>query len=92
MLGCQLSQHGCCQDGRTAAEGPNFDGCVDGSGDMPCDQTRYGCCADGVTAATGLRGQGCEDTIDSEDREVTTTSSRVRPVAPTEEVKVMTGE
>ena len=40
------TDHGCCPDKFTPAEGPNHKGC-------PCHTYEYGCCADGIAVARG---------------------------------------
>ncbi|XP_033735426.1 papilin-like isoform X3 [Pecten maximus] len=52
---CEVSQHGCCRDGVTLADGPNYYGCPD-----HCVRSEFGCCEDQVTAATGPNEEGCD--------------------------------
>jgi len=58
---CQESVYGCCPDGLTAAEGPNFVGCTvnDPIPTGLCIESEYGCCADGITPASGPFHEGC---------------------------------
>ncbi|XP_030369297.1 papilin isoform X5 [Scaptodrosophila lebanonensis] len=58
---CSFEKHGCCPDGKTAAEGENFLGCepVIQSAPEGCEQTQYRCCPDGRTPASGPDNQGC---------------------------------
>lgn len=68
---CRRSSYGCCQDGVTAAIGPNQQGCSGTDGNLVirpdvrggCRQTRYGCCPDGVTAARGQNQEGCKTDV-----------------------------
>ncbi|XP_012946540.1 papilin [Aplysia californica] len=60
VLGCDVSRFGCCRDRRTAASGPNYEGCRE----TPCEYTRYGCCRDRRTAAQGPDFEGCDDTVE----------------------------
>ncbi|XP_060068958.1 papilin-like isoform X3 [Ylistrum balloti] len=55
---CKFSQHGCCRDGLTPADGPDYYGCPD-----HCVRSEFGCCEDQVTAATGPNEEGC-DSVD----------------------------
>lgn len=58
---CRESMHGCCPDGLTAAEGPNFVGCAS-SDQIPtglCIESEFGCCIDGVTPAAGPFNEAC---------------------------------
>ena len=41
--GCVNSTFGCCQDGITSATGPDFEGCVEGSGDIDMNCTDTTC-------------------------------------------------
>ncbi|XP_052057673.1 papilin-like isoform X2 [Mytilus californianus] len=52
---CFEAMWGCCLDGVSVAQGPNYKGCPDA-----CQGTEYGCCEDGVTQATGPNKDGCE--------------------------------
>ncbi|CAC5396232.1 unnamed protein product [Mytilus coruscus] len=52
---CFEAMWGCCLDGVSVAQGPNYQGCPDA-----CQGTEYGCCEDGVTQATGPNKDGCE--------------------------------
>lgn len=58
---CQESMYGCCPDGLTAAEGPNFVGCAinDPIPTGLCIESEFGCCIDGVTPAAGPFSEGC---------------------------------
>jgi len=58
---CQESMYGCCPDGLTAAEGPNFVGCAinDPIPTGLCVESAFGCCIDGVTPAAGPFNEGC---------------------------------
>ena len=63
---CEGAVYGCCPDGYTAADGPNFGGCPGVAiypGDSGCENTLYGCCPDGIVAALGPEGDGCENII-----------------------------
>uniref|UniRef100_K1PKN2 Papilin n=1 Tax=Magallana gigas TaxID=29159 RepID=K1PKN2_MAGGI len=53
-VNCRNSPFGCCQDGRTAAQGSNFEGCP-----QECTSSRYGCCPDQKTPVRGPDGKGC---------------------------------
>ena len=44
--GCVATQHKCCPDNLTPAEGPGYSGC-------PCHTFEYGCCPDGKSVARG---------------------------------------
>ncbi len=44
--GCHDTEHKCCPDNFTPAEGPNYEGC-------PCHTHEFGCCADGESVARG---------------------------------------
>lgn len=58
---CRASMYGCCPDGLTAAEGPNFLGCAS-SDRIPvglCIESEFGCCIDGVTPAAGPFNEDC---------------------------------
>jgi len=62
MENCQESLYGCCPDGLTAAEGPNFVGCASND-PIPtglCIESEFGCCMDGVTPASGPFNEGCQ--------------------------------
>ena len=62
VTGCSSSLYGCCQDGRTAASGPDYLGCPGPKSlASPCASTAYGCCPDGVTPALGADNEGCDD-------------------------------
>ncbi|KAM6202649.1 papilin [Rhynchocyon petersi] len=52
---CRYSPHGCCPDGHTASQGPQWQGCPGDS----CQQSRYGCCPDGMSVAEGPHHAGC---------------------------------
>ncbi|XP_067680592.1 papilin-like isoform X6 [Haliotis asinina] len=62
FIDCGTSTYGCCQDGQTAADGPNQEGCPNtgNSRDGECQRSRYGCCPDRVTPAAGPHNYGCE--------------------------------
>ncbi|XP_061722019.1 papilin isoform X2 [Cydia pomonella] len=49
---CSTSEFGCCDDGDTAAHGPNKLGC--------CLLTPHGCCPDNYQPATGPNLEGCD--------------------------------
>nr|KAI8740359.1 papilin-like [Biomphalaria glabrata] len=55
VIGCNLSEFGCCKDQKTPATGPNHHGCP-----KNCLNSRYGCCKDGITPADGPNSLGCE--------------------------------
>ena len=59
--GCKGTEFGCCPDGETEAEGPEFFGCQvkDRIPTGSCVEAEYGCCLDGVTAAQGPFNAGC---------------------------------
>lgn len=38
-VNCKKTKHGCCEDGKTPAEGPKKAGC-------PCSASKHGCCPD----------------------------------------------
>lgn len=62
---CRKSDHGCCPDGLTVAEGPNHEGCSTISDPIPsgfCAESAFGCCPDGVTTARSHNHEGCPDT------------------------------
>ena len=61
--GCKSTEFGCCPDGITAAEGPNYLNCPakDSIPRGACLETEFGCCHDGVTAAQGPFNFGCPD-------------------------------
>ena len=61
--GCKSTEFGCCPDGITAAEGPNYLNCPakDSIPRGACLETEFGCCHDGVTAAQGSFNFGCPD-------------------------------
>ncbi len=61
--GCKGTEHGCCPDGVTAAEGPEYLGCPakDSIPRGACLETEFGCCHDGVNAAQGPFNFGCPD-------------------------------
>ena len=61
--GCQGTQHGCCPDMETAAEGPGYLGCPasDTVAEGACLESEFGCCLDGMTAATGHFNEGCPE-------------------------------
>ncbi|GAB1602605.1 papilin-like, partial, partial [Argonauta hians] len=50
---CASARYGCCEDGVTAARGPNYGGCPG------CKHTQFGCCPDGATPAEGHNYAGC---------------------------------
>lgn len=52
--GCAYTKFGCCEDGKTIAQGPDKEGCG-------CEASQFGCCADGITAAQGELFEGCEE-------------------------------
>ncbi|XP_064170371.1 LOW QUALITY PROTEIN: papilin-like [Anguilla rostrata] len=54
---CSQSYYGCCPDGFTPANGPQAQGCPQGS----CIRSRYGCCLDGVTVSPGPNREGCPE-------------------------------
>ena len=57
--GCDGTRFGCCPDKRTAATGPDQEGCASRN---PCAQRTlhpYGCCRDGITPAKGPGFDGC---------------------------------
>nr|XP_022333272.1 uncharacterized protein LOC111130469 isoform X4 [Crassostrea virginica] len=51
---CRNSLYGCCEDGRTKAQGPDGEGCP-----QACVSSRYGCCSDNKTPSRGPDGEGC---------------------------------
>ena len=61
--GCASSRYGCCEDGETRAEGPNYF-CCPGTEESigGCAGTMHGCCPDGSTAALGANREGCDET------------------------------
>ena len=54
---CLQSLFGCCDDGKTFAEGPNEEGCNEI--ELDCEATVNGCCPDGITRAQGQDYYGC---------------------------------
>ncbi|KAF9413440.1 hypothetical protein HW555_008332, partial [Spodoptera exigua] len=48
---CSTSPHGCCEDNKTAAHGPNYEGC--------CLLQTFGCCPDNRKPAEGPHFEGC---------------------------------
>jgi len=61
MENCRESTYGCCPDGLTAADGPNFVGCASND-PIPsglCIESEFGCCINGVTPAAGPFHEGC---------------------------------
>lgn len=58
---CDQTEHGCCPDDVTPADGPRFLGCLD---DAICSHSLFGCCADNYTEASGPSNEGCEDLIE----------------------------
>ena len=44
--GCIDTEHKCCPDNFTPAEGPRYQGCL-------CHTYKYGCCPDGIRVARG---------------------------------------
>ena len=44
--GCHDTEHKCCPDNFTPAEGPRYKGCQ-------CHTYKYGCCPDGIRVARG---------------------------------------
>lgn len=50
MPPCTKEQFGCCDDNKTAAHGPNKEGC--------CLYSQYGCCPDNIVPANGPSLQG----------------------------------
>lgn len=61
VVSCLSSAYGCCLDGKTAAAGPNLQGCPWDEDRYlnTCEDTPYGCCADGITAASGPNNAHC---------------------------------
>ncbi|CAL1531650.1 unnamed protein product [Lymnaea stagnalis] len=55
VLGCRVSEFGCCPNQQIPATGPNYLGCK-----QSCETTTYKCCRDGVTPADGPNYEGCE--------------------------------
>ena len=61
--GCKATEHGCCPDRVTAADGPLFLGCPS-EDRIPtglCVESSFGCCLDGLTASQGPFLYGCPD-------------------------------
>uniref|UniRef100_A0AC35TVW4 Papilin n=1 Tax=Rhabditophanes sp. KR3021 TaxID=114890 RepID=A0AC35TVW4_9BILA len=55
---CSSTEHKCCPDWYTPAEGPDFAGCpefIQGA----CEDTKFGCCTDNVTLSRGPNMEGC---------------------------------
>ena len=50
---CGTSDFGCCEDGKTVAQGPNGEGC------LGCHASEHGCCPDNFTPASGPDSGGC---------------------------------
>lgn len=63
MGGCKGTEHGCCPDGITAADGPDFLGCPakDAIPRGACLETEFGCCHDGILPAQGPFNFGCPE-------------------------------
>lgn len=62
--GCKGTRYGCCPDGITASEGPNYVNCP-AKDPIPaglCVETEFGCCQDGITPAQGPFMAGCHYT------------------------------
>ena len=59
---CGNTLYGCCADGQTAAQGPDFFGCPASDRIIPqgCAFYEWGCCYDNVTPAKGPFKEGCK--------------------------------